>query len=337
VTPVQRGYLVVGAKIVGVGLAYWIAGKIGLQLALVRGQITPLWPPTGISLVALLVCGGKCWPGITIGALLVNLPLGPSPLAVLAIAAGNTLAPLAAYLLLRRIRFRPELDRLRDALALVFIGAFGGMLISATIGATVLWVSGALHQGSTFWAALSVWWAGDAMGVLVVAPVLLVAARTRLPWRAPVLRWVEGVSLPLAIFAIMLAADRTSTPVFFLAFPLLVWAALRFQLRGAAPCALVMSMIAAIGAAKGGGPFGELDLIPKMITLQAFNVSTALTALLLAAVTTERNEAQRAVERAVSQLAGAVASLEPYRWLRDGMLDNALRDRVSRGQQERIG
>ncbi|MFL6141917.1 MAG: hypothetical protein ACJ72N_08650 [Labedaea sp.] len=77
--------------------------------------------------------------------------------------------------------------------------------------------------------------------------------------------------------------------------------------------------------------------MPKMVTLQAFNTSTALTGLLLAAVTNERNEAQRAVERAVSQLADAVTSLEPYRWLRDGLLDNVLRDRVSPGRSDRIG
>jgi integral membrane sensor domain MASE1 len=330
VTRVARGYLVVGAQILIVAAGYYAAGRFGLSIALVRNQITPLWPPTGISLAALMFLGARCWPGISIGALLVNLPIGPNVWVVLAITAGNTLAPLAAYRLLRRIGFRTQLDRLRDALSLVFLGAIGGMLISAIIGAGVLWLSGALPRNG-FWAAWSVWWAGDAMGVLVVAPVLLVIGHSGWPWRAPLARWAEGIGLPLGIFGFMFLADKTSTPVFFLAFPLLVWAALRFQQLGAAPCALVMSVIAAVGAARGHGPFGGLDLVPTMLTLQAFNASTALTALLLAAVTSERNEAQRAVERAVSQLADAVASLEPYRLLRDGLLDNVLRERVSPG------
>lgn len=116
---------------------------------LVRGQVTPLWPPTGIALTALLLLGPRVWPGIALGAFLVNVSLGPSPAVVLAIVAGNTLGPLLAYRLLRRAGFRVELDRLRDAVALVFLGALTGMLVSATIGSGALVLSGALPAGSS--------------------------------------------------------------------------------------------------------------------------------------------------------------------------------------------
>jgi integral membrane sensor domain MASE1 len=322
----RADYLSVGLWIVAVAAAYFIAAKIGLQLALVGGQVTPLWPPTGIALACLLTHGIRCWPGITIGAFLVNVSIGPTLPAVFMISAGNTLAPVCAYLLLTRVGFRMELDRIRDAMALVFLAAAGSMMISATIGAGALSLVGALPP-SGFWGAWSVWWAGDAMGVLVVTPVLLVARQAPWGWRRPTLRWLEALVLPVGIIAVMVVADRTSTPVFFLAFPLLVWAALRFQQRGAAPCALVIALIASAGAASGQGPFAELDLLPKMITVQAFNATIALTALLLAAVTTQRNQALRAVERAVAQLSEAVTSLEPYSLLRDGLLDNVLRAR----------
>ena len=322
-------YLTFGLQIVGLAAAYVIAAKLGLQLALVRGQVTPLWPATGISLAGLLLMGLRCWPGITLGAFVTNVTIGPTLPAVLGISLGNTLAPVCAYLLLTRVGFRMELDRLKDTLYLVFLGALGGMLISATLGAGTLSLAGALLGPKGFWSAWSVWWVGDAMGVLVVTPVLLVISRIRWRLRSPSLRWVEAIGLPLGLIAVMWASNRTTTPLFFLAFPLLVWAALRFQQRGAAPCALIMSLIAAIGAAHNAGPFGALDLVAKMVTLQAFNASAALTALLLAAVTTERDQAQHAVERAVSQLADAVATLEPYRLIRDGLLDNALRDRIS--------
>ncbi|WP_342787032.1 MASE1 domain-containing protein [Streptomyces cyaneus] len=124
------------------------------------------------------------WPGIALGALAVNAPLGPSFFPVLAIVIGNTLAPVCAYLLLRRVGFRIALDRLQDALALVFLGALAGMVISATIGTTVLVASEAL-SAHDFWPTWSVWWTGDAMGVLVIAPLLLAARTVRRPRAAP--------------------------------------------------------------------------------------------------------------------------------------------------------
>src|SRR5947199_7575920 len=95
-----------------VALAYWLAAMVSLRLALVHGQVTPVWPPTGIALVAILVFGSRVWPAIAVAALAVNLPIGPNPLGAVCIAAGNTLAPVAAAALMRRATFRMELDRL---------------------------------------------------------------------------------------------------------------------------------------------------------------------------------------------------------------------------------
>src|SRR5712692_9210101 len=85
-----------------VAAAYWLAARLSLNLALVHGQVTPIWPPTGIAMVAVLVIGRRVWPAITIGALAVNLPIGPTPVAAAFIAAGNTLAPMVSAELLRR-------------------------------------------------------------------------------------------------------------------------------------------------------------------------------------------------------------------------------------------
>lgn len=168
-SPRLRDYATHALRLTIVAAAYYGSAKLGLEQQLVRGQVTPFWPPTGIALVALLMWGLRMWPGIAIGALVVNAPLGPSILPVLAIVAGNTIAPVCACLLLRRVRFRLALDRLQDALALVFLGALSGMLISATIGTGVLVASEAL-TADDFWPTWSVWWTGDAMGVLVIAP-----------------------------------------------------------------------------------------------------------------------------------------------------------------------
>src|SRR2546425_747748 len=162
-------YLVLMAA---VAIAYWAVARLSLNLALVHGQVTPIWPPTGIALVTFLLLGRRMWPAIVLAAFAVNLPLGPSPIGAGLIACGNTLAPLVSSELLRRADFHPALDRMRDAVAIVLLGALVGMTVSATIGSSVLTLSGAVSM-SKFASTWAVWWAGDAMGVLLVAPMLL--------------------------------------------------------------------------------------------------------------------------------------------------------------------
>ncbi len=228
-------------RLVAVAALYYVGAWIGLLQELVRDQVTPLWPPTGIALACLLTLGPMAWPGIALGAVAVNAPIGPSPLAVLAIVVGNTLAPICSYLLLRRVDFRPTLDRLRDALVLVFLGALAGMLISATVGTAALVVSGALPVGD-FWTAWSVWWTGDAMGVLVITPLLLVLHRAfphllhraRPPRGVSPYRPLEAAALLLGTAGVTLVATRTEVSLLFLVFPFLIWAALRFT-RGQRP------------------------------------------------------------------------------------------------------
>jgi integral membrane sensor domain MASE1 len=305
-----RLYAADGLRLAAVVVAYYVAAKVGLQQQLVRGQVTPLWPPTGIALVALMFWGLRMWPGIALGAFLVNVSLGPWIGPVLAIAAGNTLAPVCAYLLLRRAGFRLALDRLQDALALVFLGALGGMLISATVGTGVLMSSGALPTGD-FWSTWSVWWTGDAMGVLIIAPFLLAARTARWPRGVPLLRWAEAVALLGGTAAVTAVATATSLNLLSLVVPFLIWAAFRFQLVGAAPCALIASVIAIYAGAVESGPFSGRDLLAMMIILQAFNGTVALTALLLSATVTERNHTLEEIEKVCTHLKEALSRLAP--------------------------
>ncbi|MFI6769081.1 MASE1 domain-containing protein [Streptomyces sp. NPDC050355] len=290
---------------------YYGSAQLGLLQEIVRGQVTPLWPPTGIALTALLLFGVRMWPGIALGAFLVNVSLGPSLLVVLAIVAGNTVGPVLSYRLLGRVGFHKELDRLRDALALVVLGALTGMLVSSTAGSGVLVLSGAL-PASGFWPTWAVWWTGDAMGVLVITPVLLLLSTARWPLtsRVPLLRWAEAVLLVGCTFTVTVLAVSSSMNLLFLVSPCLMWAAFRFERAGAAPCALLVSTVAIVAAAQGSGPFALHDLFTNMVTLQAFNGITALTALLLAAVITERRNTQRQILQVVVQLSEAVTQLD---------------------------
>ena len=274
-----------------VGIIYWVAARLSLNLALVHGQVTPIWPPTGIALVAILIFGRRVWPAVFAGALAVNLPIGPSPAGAALIAAGNTLAPLVAAELLKRVGFRRELDRLRDAAAIIGLGALVSMTISATIGTSVLVLSRAVPS-TDFWPTWTVWWTGDAMGVLLVAPFLLsLMPKSAGPALTPASAAVLAALLAgIAVVTFALFENRLRLEYLF--FPLIMVAAWRFRLRGAAPAALIASGIAIWSAVHGTGPFATETLAEKMVTLQIFNVCVALTSFVLASfvATHERQE-----------------------------------------------
>lgn len=307
-----RHYGAVVLLMLAVALAYFAAGRIGLtlQVTLEGAVVTPLWPPTGIALSCILWFGIRIWPGIALGTLLVILAISPFRASAFGIVAGNTLAPVCAYLMLRRVGFRTELDRLRDGLALVFLGALAGMLISATVGTGVLVLSGQLAPGS-FWPIWSAWWAGDAMGVLVVTPLLLVCRTVGVPRGVRPARWVEAACLLLAVAVVSHVVMHSSVSLLFLVFPLLMWAALRFQLPGAAPCVLIVSVMAISAATDQAGPFAEHELFAVMGTLQALNGAAALTGLLLSAIVTEQYGIRRKIELACTELAEVVERLAP--------------------------
>ena len=289
-------------RLVLIAVAYWIAARLSLSLAVVHGQVTPVWPPSGIALVAFLVIRRRVWPAIALGAFAVNLPIGPSPVGAAVIAAGNTLAPFAAAELLRRVDFHRELDRLRDALAII-AAALGGMMISATIGSSVLVLSASV-LATNFWSTWAVWWTGDAMGVLLVAPLLLslrILAPTRSLYREQGrgIQWRPGLEL-----VALLAATGLLTYLLFqsrlglqyVVLPLIMITAWRFGLRGASIAALIASGVAIWSVIQETGPFSGETLLEKMVTLQVFNVSVALTSFLLASFV-ETRKRQEEVSR----------------------------------------
>ncbi|MGW4444576.1 MASE1 domain-containing protein [Streptomyces sp. NPDC004682] len=287
-------------RILAVAACYFTAGWLGLMRRLVVDGVvvTPIWPPTGVAVAALLLLGLRCWPGITLGAFLVVAYLGtPAPYA-LGYMLGNTAAPLCAAVLLRRTGFRTDLSRLRDGVALVFLAALGAMLISATTGVGLLVATDALppHAFPTVWLA---WWVGDAMGVLLVTPLLLLLRQARKP---PTTRWKEALALAVAACCVVPLAVYSSFSLLFLVYPVIIWGALRFELAGSVGCALLTSVLAARAATEGTGAFAELSRVEVMAKLQGFNGTMALTALLLSAVITEQRHTRRSVEHACQEL-----------------------------------
>ncbi|QHA09422.1 hypothetical protein GQF42_05300 [Streptomyces broussonetiae] len=292
------GYAV---QVLTVAACYFGAGRLGLirELVVEGAVVTPVYPASGVAVAALLILGMRCWPGITIGAFFVVMSVAAPRLDVLGTLAGQTGAPVCAALLLRRAHFRTDLSRLRDGLALVFLGAFGAMLISSTVGVGLLVVTDRLAAQSfpPVWLA---WWVGDAMGVLIVTPLLLLLYGAR--WPPPLARWKEAAALTVVACCLVPVAVYSSLSLLYLVYPLLIWSALRFQLVGSVLCALLSSVLATVAATDAVGAFAGLSRVEVMAKLQAFNGSMALTALLLSAVIIEQHNTRSSVEKACQEL-----------------------------------
>ncbi len=296
-----------GLKNLGSAVAWHVSAQVGLLAGEVGGDISPLWPPTGVALAILLVWGLKVLPGMVVAEIVTELTLLPLFPALIS-AAGGILAPVCGLLLLRWAGFRPALDRLRDAAALVLLGAFAAMLVSSSVGTSVRLLSGELSP-SDFWPAWWVWWTGDAMGVLLLTPFLLSLRTIRMSRPVSWARWLEVVLLLVGAFVVVLIGAKT-LGVLFLAFPFIGWAALRFQLAGAAPCALVVSLVGIDASMRGYGPFAGQDVLSRMLILQLFNGSVVLGALLLSTVIAQRNLARGDIERTCERLGDVIQHLD---------------------------
>ena len=160
-------------------LAYFVTAKIGLSFSLLEHSVTVFWPPSGIALAALLLYGYRLWPGVFVGALFANWGASILVLPVVGMAIGATLeALLAAYLLNRDARFSVRLDEARDIFRLMWRGGIISALVSAIIGVLCLKWAGAIHW-QQYGQTILFWWMGDALGIVLFAPMVIAFFRHR--------------------------------------------------------------------------------------------------------------------------------------------------------------
>jgi signal transduction histidine kinase len=279
----------VGALAVVVGV-YYLAGRIGLELAYLNGAVAALWPPAGFGLAVLFLYGVRLWPAVVIGDLLLgdySTPLGT----VLAQTVGNTVAVVVAALLLQRLTSgRGDLERVADVLSVVTC-ALVAALVSAAFGPLSLRLGGVIpadELGRVF----RTWTLGDASGVLVVAPVILTWATVGL--RGIRRREIVEGAVALALL-VALAELPSQRDVPYIVFPVLLWSALRFGPRGASAAILVVCSITVWNTAHNAGPFVRESTTESLLTTQLFIAVAALTSLVLAAVTAERTRVAAAL------------------------------------------
>ncbi len=284
-------------------LIYFIAGKLALRLAFLHASASPVWPPAGIALAALLVLGFRVWPAIFVGAFLVNLTTLGNILTSLGIASGNTLEALCgAWLVNRfaggaRVFGRPQ-DVFKFALA-----ALVSTTVSPTFGVSSLAVGG-FAQWSSYWPIWLTWWLGDASGVLVIAPLLLLwsVPATQRTWNQKQVLEVSVLLLLLVVlaetvFGGWLPISARNYPISFICGPIVIWTAFRFTPRETATGIFILSAIAIWGTLHGFGPFILQSENQSLLMLQSWTAALTITAMGIAAAITERNRTQVALEQ----------------------------------------
>lgn len=286
-----------------VAAVYFAAGKAGLALAEVHPSATAIWPPTGIALAALLVFGYRVWPGILVGAFLVNVTTAGTPVTSAAIAVGNTLEGLAgAWLIQRFAGGARAYASAPGVFKAAILGGFVATSLSATVGVVTLVVSGlAIADAPRVWLT---WWLGDAGGALVVAPALVLWLRGPRPaWSAA--RAVEGFVVIVALvgaagvaFAGLAPVGLRNAPFAFLFLPPLLWAAYRFGPWGASTSTLLIAAIAIPGTLAGFGTFALLTAYESLLFLQLFIAVLSVSALALGAEAEDRRATADALARA---------------------------------------
>lgn len=289
-------------------LIYFVTGKLGLEL----GKITNashVWIPTGLALSVLWVRGYAYLPGIFIGSMLIDISLKFSWTTSVMIAFGNIGEAAVGLWLLRRAKFNPRLESVRDVVVLSLLPMPLASLISAFVGTAAQWLTGEIAYESVL-TVFSVWWLGDAVSIVVVAPLLL----TWWYWwpKPPAMRTRREVAMVIACFIIasLLAyvlrfSGTQDFLLLLLSVPFLTLVAMRYSSRGSSTAVFVVSALVVLGTILGSGPFNDAGRIIDFNRVNIFLGVISINAMIICALMRERMIAERFLRREHSTFTAA--------------------------------
>ena len=170
--------------IAAVAALYFVTGWLGLLMAVPPGYVTPVWPPSGLAMGAVLVAGPRLWPGIFLGAAILNaFNAETTNLVSIAlactIAMGSTAQAIVGSHLIRGFLGSPvRCDSMRDVMLLMILAGPVACMLAATVGQAALFTAGLVEAQSLGHNWLT-WWFGDTLGVFVFLPLVLLS-----PWHS---------------------------------------------------------------------------------------------------------------------------------------------------------
>ena len=293
-------------KLLGVAALYALLAKIVLTFFSANGVVSIVWPPSGLALAVLLIGGNRYFPGVFLGAFLANAMTGLALGVAASIAMGNTLeALLGAWLLTRDGKFDSNLRALGDYLRLVVLGGFVACSVAALNGSTTLLVSGFITT-ETYFPNLLNWWMGDALGIVLITPLILVWRRTPDGWLEPK-RMAEAMLLLGMMFLanqiVFLGWFHGTAGVFeqvargYWMFLLVTWVAVRLGTHGVVIALIVTAIQALLSAALGVGFFAGDMAKTGLVNYWFYIVVLSVVGMALATYFTERKQLEQQLSR----------------------------------------
>ncbi len=307
-----------GLPLIGIlAVIYFIAGKLGLMLASLHASASPVWPPAGIALAALLLLGYRAWPAIFIGAFLVNVTTAGNVATSFAIAIGNTLEALVGAWLVNRFAGGTNVfDRPQGVFKFALAAAIS-TIISPAFGATSLALAG-FADWASYGAIWLTWWLGDATGDLVFAPlVLLWSVASKRRWNKKEAAEVGALLLLLVllsglVFGGWVEISARNYPIAFICGLVVIWTAFRFTQRETATGIFILSAIAVWGTLHGFGPFVRETENQSLLALQFWTAVLTITAMALSAGMAERRRVEEELQHELrTPLTPVISGLEP--------------------------
>src|SRR5438034_497134 len=292
-----------GLPIIGLlTLVYFIAGKFGLMLASLHASASPVWPPTGIALAALLVLGYRAWPAIFVGAFLVNASTAGNVATSLAVASGNTLEAMCGAWLVNRFAGGTTAFGRPQGVFKFALAAVVSTIISPAFGVTSLALAG-FADWANYGAIWLTWWLGDATGDLVFTPlVLLWSVASKRRWNKKEAAEVGALLLLLVVLSGVVfggwpAVSVGNYPIVLICGPIVIWTAFRFTQRETATGIFILSAIAVWGTLHGFGPFVRETENQSLLAVQWWTAVLSITAMALSAGMAERRRVEEELQQ----------------------------------------
>jgi PAS domain S-box-containing protein len=286
------------AEVLVVAAAYVAAATLRFVFPFTEQGASWVWLPSGLALAALLLRGRSLWPGVALGAFFSSVLADHTTLAPAFVATvyAPSEALIATMIIMRRGVFDLRLETVNSVMRLL-LAAVVASAVTAVVGAWNVTILSGLDSTS-YGRAWVIFFVGDALGMVAVAPPLLVWIGNRVSFQALARRFEFAalLSATLCVGALIFTQGHWPVhlmlPVAYLTFPLMVWGAFQFGQPGVTAVSTLLGVLALTGSARGLGPFGQVGDRGEAMLLAAFMNVVTVTALIVAAVVQERSRAQ---------------------------------------------
>ena len=277
----------------------FLAGQLGLRITDLHPPVSPIWPPTGVAIAALILLGYRVWPEILIAAFLICESASTPLKASIGISIGETVGVLAgAYLVNKFARGIKAFDTAHGVFKFVLFASVVSPAIAATICIGYLYSAG-FSQGPDKAIMWLTWSVGDGIGALLFAPFLILIFGSR-HHRLDKRETLELSAMLLSLIVVCLTIFGPLSSFIhqkqllqeWVCVPFLVWAGFRFCQLEAAGTILLMFGLAIWGTFRGYGPFVSPDANLSLMILAAFVGVTGTATLAIAATLSERRRVQ---------------------------------------------